>query len=159
MDIPRASAHFVETYRLETVFGHRPSDHRVEADVGQLLAVVDPRLSPAVGLDDFRRPVRELVGQAAGEGVRGFDDVVVHRDHRVAARGPGRIGQKGDRALCAGLRRGEVQVGGQLVDRFHSSISLRGSAVSVTQRLSVCGGGNVCRCVAAVGAHPGMRFT
>lgn len=129
MDIPSAPAHFVESYRLEAVLGHRPPDHRIEPDIGQLPAVVHPGLSPGVGVHDARRPVGELAGHPPGEGVRGFDDVVVDRNQRVAARGAGRIGQQGDRALGAGFRGGEVQVGGQLIDGFHAPIPLHRSSV------------------------------
>ena len=65
----------------------------------------------------------------SGEGVRGFDDVIVGRDHGVAARRPGRIGQKRDRTALPGLGGREVEVGGQLVDRFHACTSLRDWAV------------------------------
>ncbi len=125
VDIPCAPAHLVESHGFEAVLRHRPPDHRVEADVGQFPAVVHPGLAPGVGVDDFGRPVGELSGQPAGEGVGGFDDVVVDRDDGVAASRPGRIGQEGDRPFGAGLGRGEVQVGGQLVDRFHASNSSR----------------------------------
>src|SRR6516164_10816535 len=110
MDIPCAPAHFIEPDRLETILRHRPPDHRVEPDVGQFLTVVDPRLSPVPGLDDFGRAVSELSRQTPGEGVWRLDDVIVHRDDRVAAWRPGRIRQECDRAMLAGLRGGEVRV-------------------------------------------------
>ena len=119
VDIPGAPAHFVEADRFEAVLRHRPTDDGVEADIRQLLIVVDPGLAAVVGVDDFRRAVGEPLRQTAGERVRRFDDVIVDRDQRVAARRPGRIGQKRDRAVLAGLGGGEVQVGGQFVDRFH----------------------------------------
>ena len=43
-DVPRAAAHLVETRGLEAVLGDRTADDRVEADVGQLVALEEPRL-------------------------------------------------------------------------------------------------------------------
>jgi hypothetical protein len=129
MDIPCTPAHFVEPDRLETVLRHRPPDHGVEPDIGQFLTVIDPGLSAVLGVHDFGRPVGELSWEAPGERVRGFDDVIVGRDHGVAASGSGRVGQKRDRAILARLRGGEVKVVGQLVDRFHPLASLRGCMI------------------------------
>ena len=65
MNIPCAPAHFVEPDRLEAVLGHRAPDHGVEPDVGQFLTVVDPGLSPAVGVHDLGRAVGELCAAGA----------------------------------------------------------------------------------------------
>ena len=116
MDIPCTPAHFVEPDRLETVFRHWSPDHGVEPDVGQFLTVIDPGLSAALGVYDFGRPVGELSREPPSERVRGFDDVIVGRNHRIAASRAGRVGQKRDRAIIARLGGGEVQVAGQLVD-------------------------------------------
>ena len=59
-DVPRAAPHLVEAGRLEAVLAHRTADDRVEADVGQLLALVDPRLAAVVAFDDARRAIGVL---------------------------------------------------------------------------------------------------
>ena len=138
MDIPCAPAHFIEPNRFEAVLRHRSPDHRVEPDIGQFLTVVHPGLPAGVIVDDSGRAVGEPLRETAGEGIRRFDDVVVDRDHRVATGRAGRVRQKGDRTLLAGFGGGEVQVGGQFVDRFHFLTSL-----CVRSRLWVCvQGGN-----------------
>ena len=69
LDVPRAAPHLVEARRLEAVLAHRATDDGVEPDVGQLLPFVDPRLAAVVALDDARRAVGVLRGQAPLEGV------------------------------------------------------------------------------------------
>ena len=49
-------------------------------------------LAAVVGVDDFRRPVGEPAGHSSGEGVGGFDDMIVDRDHGVKTFGPLRFG-------------------------------------------------------------------
>ena len=119
VDVPRALAHLVEAHRLAAVLLDRAADEGVEADVGELLAVVDPDLAAVVLLDDVRGAVAELGGHAALEGVGRLDDVVVGRDHQQAAVGPRRVGQQRDRALLPALGGGEVRVVGQVVQRAH----------------------------------------
>ena len=96
MDIPRAPAHFIEADRLEAVLRHRPTNDRIEADIGQRLIVIDPRLAAVRRVNDFRSAIGEPSRQPSGESVRRLDDVIVHRDQRVAARRPRRVRQKRD---------------------------------------------------------------
>ena len=96
VDIPCAAAHFVEPGRLEAVLGHRSSDDRVEANVGQRLPVVHPGLTAVIRVDDPRRAVGELPRNAAFEGVRRLHDVVVDGDDGVEPLGAFGFGQEGD---------------------------------------------------------------
>ena len=74
----------------------RPARDRVEADVGQQLAVPQPGLAAVVGLDDPRRRVGEPRGKAVGERVGRLHDVVVDRDHRRERLARLRLGQERD---------------------------------------------------------------
>ena len=123
VDVPRAPAHLVEAGRLEAVFRHRPADDRVEADVGELGAVVDPGLAAAVELDDARGPVDQMGGDPARERVGRFDHVVIGGDHQMASGCPLGLREKGDRATFAGRRGGEAQVVGEIVEAAHGDRS------------------------------------
>ena len=106
VDVPRAPAHLVEASGLPAVLRDGTTGDGVEADVGQLRAVVDPGLAAFVGGNDPRRTIGQRGRDAADEHVRRLDDVVVDRDHRVLPRPSFRLGQ--ERRLCALAGDGEV---------------------------------------------------
>ena len=62
------------------------------------------------GVNNLWDTIGELFRHAAGEGVRGFDDVVVDGDDGVAALGPLRLGQERDGSVLTGLGGGEVEI-------------------------------------------------
>jgi len=88
VDVPSAAPHFVDLGRLESVTRTPVFRRRVEAHVGQRLPVVDPGLTPVVGVDTRGTRSANFCGTPPFEGVGWFDDVVVDRDDRVLAFGP-----------------------------------------------------------------------
>ena len=83
VDVVAAGPHLVERRRLHAVLLRRPAGDRVERDVGDLLALVEPDVGAVVTGDELRRQVDVLGGQAALEEVRRLDHVVVdaHQHH------------------------------------------------------------------------------
>ena len=83
VDVVAARPHLGERRRLDAVLLGRLAGHGVEPDVRELLALVEPDVVAAVGLDDLRRQVLVLGGQVAVEHVGRLDHVVVdrHQDH------------------------------------------------------------------------------
>jgi hypothetical protein len=120
VDIPRPTAHLVETGRFHPPLVDRATDHRVEPDVGELGTVVEPGLAPIIFFDHAGGTIGELARHPVLEDVRWFDDVVISGDHRVLAFRGGRIRKKGDRArtvVAAALSEAAVRC--QIVERDH----------------------------------------
>ena len=84
VDVVAARPHLVEAEGLQAVGLGAAAGHGVHAHLGVALALELPHLVPLGRLDDARRPVCQLSGEPALEGVGRLDDVVVDRDHRVA---------------------------------------------------------------------------
>lgn len=125
VNVPSATPHLVEPGRFETVLGHRPADHGVEADVGQRLSVIHPGLPAVPGVDHLRGAFGELARHAAGEGVRWLDDVIVDRDHGVEPFGPFGFREEGHRPFGTLVRGGEVEIAGELIDGLHGQSPFR----------------------------------
>ncbi len=70
VDVPAAFAHVVERGRLDAVLLGRAADHRVEADVGDLVPVVEPDVGAVVLADQLGCEVLVLGGKAPLEEVR-----------------------------------------------------------------------------------------
>ncbi len=82
VDVVATRSHLVEAERFLLLGGLPPGD-RVHPDLRELLLLELPDLQTLGSVGDARRPVLEVLRQATLEGVRGFDDVVVDRDHGV----------------------------------------------------------------------------
>src|SRR5207237_5095127 len=76
---------------LEAVLLGRAAGDGVEADVGQLLALVEPHLGAVVATDEPGRHLVPLLGQVALEHPRGLDHVVVHADQHHVLDAHGRM--------------------------------------------------------------------
>ena len=85
MDIEAPGTHLAEPGRLDAVLVRGPPGHRVQPDVGRLLALEDPGVGAVIPRHDLRRAVLALLRDMAVEHVRGLDDMVVngHEDEVV----------------------------------------------------------------------------
>ena len=81
VDVVAAGPELVEGGRLEAVLLAGPSGHRVEGDVGEHLALVQPGVGAVVVGDELGGQVHVLGREAPVEEVRRLDDMVVHADH------------------------------------------------------------------------------
>ena len=131
--VPRAASHLVEAGRLEAVLARRPTDHRVEADVGELLALPDPRLAAVVGVDDARLVVGEALREASGERVGRLDHVIVDRDHGVHAFARLRLRQPRD-LLAPALAPAERLAARKIVERHVHAAATSGPRSPVRLR-------------------------
>ncbi len=94
VDVVATGTHLLEAERLELDRLRATARDRVHPDLREALALELPDLVPLGGLDDLRRAVGEVRGDAAVEQVRRLDDVVVDRDHRVLHLAGERLGQE-----------------------------------------------------------------
>jgi hypothetical protein len=94
VDVPASLAHLVEARGIHRPLVLRTADHRVQPDVGEEVVLVGPRLTAVVELDQAGRDVDEVRGHATLEQVGRFDEVVVDRDDREAARARRRVGEQ-----------------------------------------------------------------
>ena len=84
VDVVATRSHLVEAERLEAVGLRSPARHGVHPHLGVPLALELPHLMPLGRLDDAGGAVGQRGGKPVLERVGRLDDVVVHRDHRVA---------------------------------------------------------------------------
>ncbi len=118
VDVEAAGPHFVEAGRLHAPLRPRSTDDCVEPDVGIQLPLEDPALGPVFLLHDAGRPRGEGGRQPVLEEVRGFDQVVVDRDHGHPDRPGLRVGEQGGPARC-----------GPCVDGSHGKVTLSSANV------------------------------
>ena len=108
-------AHLGERLGVEAVLGGRAAGDGVEADVGQLGAVVGPHVDAVVALDQLRRLVPVLGRQVRVPHAARLDDVVVDRDQdevvQLHGGPPVRVGQAGGPGRADGDVRCERPVG------------------------------------------------
>ncbi len=94
VDVPGATAHLVESRRLEGELVDWPADHRVEPDLVVAVAVVGPVLHPVVVLEDPRSEVGVPGGDPPLEQASRLDQMVVDRDQGAPPGPPRWLGQE-----------------------------------------------------------------
>jgi hypothetical protein len=70
--------------------------------LGVQLTLEQPRLAAIAVLDDPRRAISELMGQAAFEHVRRLDEVIIHREHQEPATAVGGVRKQSEVTLFCG---------------------------------------------------------
>ena len=80
MDVVTPLADLFELGRLDVVLLGRPPGDGVEADVGDLAVVVDPRVGAVGALHQLRGAIRVGSGHMLLERVRRLDGVVIDAD-------------------------------------------------------------------------------
>jgi hypothetical protein len=81
VDVVAADSHVIERGGLNAVLLGRAADDGVEADVGDLVAVVGPDIRPVLAADELRGLVLLLGRQQPVEHPPRLYDVVVDTDH------------------------------------------------------------------------------